>query len=146
MSISATGQMLQLKPRRCRRAFDHSPRRTDGLIVASGSKRGRRLQSRLRHTLPDKVDRVAVVTAVRVESPLELSIDRDDVDIENASVAVEHVVEVMRDVVHDSKHPAARGLRDPDIRGVENTEHIGREGLIVERGGDRVDEERADRC
>jgi len=88
---------------------------------------------------------VAVVAAVRVESPLEPSIDRDDVDIENAAVAVEHVVEVVRVVVHDSEHPSARGLRDPDICGVENTEHIAREGLIVERSGDRTDEERANR-
>jgi hypothetical protein len=88
---------------------------------------------------------VSVVAAVGVEGPLELTIDRDDVDVEDVAVAVEHVVEVIRDVVHDPEHPPVRGLRDPDVCGVENTEHIHREGLIVERGGDRTDEERADR-
>ncbi len=76
---------------------------------------------------------------------MELSIDSDDIDIEDAAVAVEHVVEVIRNLVHDPEHPSVRGLRDPDVWGVENTEHIHREGLIVERAGDRIDEERADR-
>jgi hypothetical protein len=88
-------------------------------MVTWESERERDSRSRLRQTLPDEVDRVAVVAAVGVESPLELSIDRDDVNIEDAAVAVEHVVEVIRDVVHDPEHPSARGLRDPDICGVE---------------------------
>jgi hypothetical protein len=83
---------------------------------------------------------------VGVESPLELSIDRDDVDIEDAAVAVEHVVEVIRDVVHDPEHPSARSLRDPDICGVENTEHICREGLTDRVCEEHLDDEYAALC
>lgn len=71
--------------------------------------------------------------------------NRDDVDIEDAGVPVEHVVEVTRDLVHDPEYPSARGLRDPDICRFERAEHRCRKGLVVERSGDRVDEQRADR-
>lgn len=80
-----------------------------------------------------------------VERPLELSIDGDDVDIENIAVAVKHVAEMKRDLVHDPEHPPARRLRNRDLCRVKNPEYVKREALVNECGGDRADEKRADR-
>ena len=80
-----------------------------------------------------------------VRGALELAVERDHVDVEEVAIAIERIVDVNRDLVHEPEHASTGRPRDPDVRPVEITKCIVGEVLGVERNGDRIDKEGAKR-
>ena len=105
--------------------------------------RGRRRRSSGRSGLPgaSQVDRLDEVALVGVEGALEAPVESDHVEIQQAVVVAERVVDVHSGVVHDAEHVAALGLSDLGVVDRESSEGVVREAFGFESGQDGLGQE-----
>ena len=74
---------------------------------------------RVAGALCGKIDRPRIAPAAAVEAALKLPVERDHVDVEDAARPVERVVDVRRDLVHESEHATAGREREPQIAAID---------------------------